>query len=138
MTHFFIPRKDIDKFLNSTRVLVYNMFGSKDENGTRTIADVDMNISSLEEDQIIEMDRTISFSETQSICQPLLKKTNKGYVISEKGFMNLIESMNARMVSNILMKLCADGVLESAFSEETNDFVFWTKNNANEEPKEDQ
>ena len=114
------------------------MFGSKDESGTKTIADVDMNISSLEEDQIIEMDRTISFSETQSICQPLLKKTSKGYVISEKGFMNLIESMNARMVSNILMKLCADGVLESAFSEETNDFVFWTKDNANEEPKEDQ
>jgi hypothetical protein len=41
--------------------------------------------------------------------------------------MAFIESLNSRLVSNMLHKLSMEGFLESAFDSNLNDFVFWVK-----------
>ena len=39
----------------------------------------------------------------------------------------MIEHVNQRMVSNIIAKLVNGGLLESAFDDEKNEFIFWKK-----------
>jgi hypothetical protein len=43
------------------------------------------------------------------------------------------------MVSNILTKLVSDGIIESAFDTEKNDFIFWVKeqDDQNSKPETD-
>jgi hypothetical protein len=39
------------------------------------------------------------------------------------------------MISNILSKLVSEGLLDSAFDTEKNDFIFWVKENNGKEEK---
>jgi hypothetical protein len=41
------------------------------------------------------------------------------------------------MVSNIISGLVQKGLVETAFDEEANDFVFWVKKNEEEKPETD-
>ena len=74
-----------------------------------------------------EIDLTISRSEVENIAIPFLKKKNGKYKISDKILQTIIEKINSRMISNSLNKLVSEGVIESAFDSELNDFVFWIK-----------
>lgn len=74
-----------------------------------------------------EIDLTISRSEVENIAMPFLKKNNGKYKISDKILQTIIEKLNSRMISNSLNKLVSEGVIESAFDSELNDFVFWIK-----------
>lgn len=116
---------DFDLFIQSTRILVYSMFGDKDCD----IATMNLHMEDLNESEQKEINICLSFNETMSIAKNYVKliKKNKTYAISESKYMKLIESLNARLVSNLLNKLANEGILESAFDEEINDFVFWAK-----------
>jgi hypothetical protein len=116
---------DIEGFVESTRVLVYNMFGEEEKN----IDDIDLEISNLDSESLTEINRCLTQEESKSIVMDYVKKskTNEHYTISTDRYMKFIESLNSRLVSNILSKLSSDGHLESAFDEESNDFIFWTK-----------
>lgn len=46
----------------------------------------------------------------------------------------MIETFNSRMVSNMLNNLVNKGVLETAYDSESDDFIFWTKNDTNQPP----
>ena len=76
-----------------------------------------------------EMNKTLPLEECLLISKQHIKiKTNKKtkeieYYINDKILFSLLESFNTRMVSNILNKLTNDGLLESAFDEEKNDFI---------------
>jgi hypothetical protein len=121
--------KNLEDFVNSTRTVVYNSFGNNDSSD-----DISLEISTNDKE---EMDRVLSYNEALGIVQQNLKKQrNKKtntirYVLSEKIFIEIIESLNQRMISNILGKLCNKGLIESAFDSELNDFVFWVKDENN-------
>lgn len=121
---------DIEKFVESTRVIVYSSFGDNQ----KPLNEFSIFIDDLNDEDKIELDKCLSQSESLVISKTYLKiiKSKKDtikYKISTKSYMSLIESLNSRMISNILQKLTSDGVLESAYDEKLNDFIFWVKDN---------
>jgi hypothetical protein len=120
---------DISLFVESSRVLVYSAFG---ENHSE-LDELNINISSLDKEEKTELDECLPQQECMLIAKDFLvpSKNCKISKISEKKYKAFIDSLNARMVSNMLNKLSHDGFLESAFDEESNDFIFWVKENEN-------
>lgn len=74
-----------------------------------------------------ELDEILSKQESDNIALPFLKKYKDTYKVSEKTIIKIIEKLNSRMISNSLNKLVSDGIIESAYDSELNDFVFWIK-----------
>lgn len=121
---------DLSEFIEHARRLVFKFFGEVNKNQSDDLVTI---LSSLSIDEEKELDSTLSFAECESIAKQFLKKKiNKktkiiSYYINDKILMEMLESINSRLVSNILNKLVNDGLLESAFDEEANDFIFWIK-----------
>ena len=118
--------KDLDGFINSSRALVFNNFGTKsNESNSSTL--------SLQIDEIdkTELDSILSFEESKVIISDHIRKQknkkNKDirYTLNDKIFLEIITSLNDRMVSNILHSLVNKGFVETGYDEESNDFVFW-------------
>lgn len=119
--------KNIEDFVNASRRLVFQSFGYKSDDQFE-IEDMITNISKQEQQ---ELDKTLSYDEACSIIKPLLKKqTNKKtkkerLVLNEEMYMSIISALNDRLVSNVLNGLVNKGLIETAYDEESNDFVFW-------------
>lgn len=125
--------KDLEEFINASRRLVFQNFGLKSD---YSAIDIDQILNS--EDQK-EMDSILSYSESLSIAIDLLKKQKRKidpnqirYLLNEERYMKILQSMNDRMVSNILNNLVNKGLIETAYDEKSNDFVFWTVENDKE------
>ena len=121
---------DVDQFVEVTRALVYHSFG-----GHQTLPNEFTDVLSLlTEEEKNEMNNYISQTESITILKSFCKrqrnsKTNKKRIlISEEQYMEYIDALNSRMIGNMLAKLASQGVLETAFDEEINDFVFWASN----------
>lgn len=118
---------DVDKFVETTRTLVYHQFGGTEELPKK----IDNLIDSLTKEELQEMNSCLAQSEAETILQKFVKKQrNKNtkeirITISDDDYMLFIEELNTRMIGNMLAKLASQGVLETAFDEELNDFVFW-------------
>jgi uncharacterized membrane protein YgaE (UPF0421/DUF939 family) len=123
---------DVDQFIESTRVLVFNAFGKTEETQLDELSFV---ITSLDKHEIDELNKTLTQEECSIISKDYIKtETNKKtkkvrFVISTEKYMAMIESFNSRMVSNMLNHLTNIGVLESAYDSKSNDFIFWVKEN---------
>lgn len=133
MDNWFVI-KDLDDFIDATRGLVYNHFGSgsnKDETDTLLF---DVNPSEKE-----EMDSILSHDECMIIAKSKLKRQRNKitkeirYTVNEEIYVSIIELFNDRMVSNTLNSLVNKGFIESGFDEETNDFIFWVKDDIKKE-----
>ena len=125
---------DIELFVEGSRLLVYQTFGTKDEEVD--IETVTMSVEDLPKDQADEINECLGQHESKMIALEFLRKRKDGsYVLKKKDYLKFIESLNTRMVSNILHKLSSKGLLESAFDEKENDFVFWPKDEKNKKPK---
>jgi len=138
---------DMDAFTNHVRVLVYNAFGSglSEDKEDKEDPEIDDLISVKPEDKD-ELDKILSFEESLNIVSHIVKKqknkktNNIRYVVNDSIFLQVLESLNDRMVSNLLNNLVNKGVLETGFDNETNDFLFWIKDNDNkksEKPEND-
>lgn len=119
---------DIHKFVESTRVLVYTAFANSDFD----IQNMSMAFTDLTDEEQLELNGCLSTNETINIAKDFVKVKNKGknkksYMISDKDYINLMDALSTRITANLLHKLSNDGILDSAFDEELNDFVFWTK-----------
>lgn len=130
--------KDLEEFIESSRSLVYNNFG----NTTDKMDSIDTMLSTIVEgDDRKELDKILSYEESSIIIKNVLrkeinKKTKKHrYVMTEKMFISMIESLNDRMVSNILNGLVNKGMLETGYDEESNDFIFWIKDENKKEKR---
>lgn len=116
---------DLDDFVDRVRGMVYTKFGNWD----------DEIFSEINPEDIEDMDIVLSHRESFNIVKPLLKKdTNKKtkkirYVLNDKIFADIIQDLNSRMVSNLLNSLVKKGIVESSYDSESNDFVFWIKEN---------
>lgn len=123
--------EDIDKFVEASRVLIYHNFGPD-----KTDINIEQSsISQLLPEEQQEIEQCLSQSEALSILHQFIKKRkNKNtrqieYCVSENSYLDYLESLGSRMVSNMLNNLTNAGLLESAFDSETNDFIFWVKDN---------
>jgi hypothetical protein len=118
---------NLEKFVNEIRRIVFAGFGATD------ITDDVLSELMSEIDQE-ELDKTITYEECLNIAYEYIsiKKTRKGkrkIIITEQNFNKLIEDINSRLVSNILVQLVDRGDLETAWDEESNDFIFWVPDN---------
>lgn len=126
---------DIDEFTDKTRAIVYNNFGSWSDNGS----DIDKVIDNMDIKDRDELDKVLSHQESLSIIKQLIRKqTHKiskqsRYILNDDLFITILENLNSRLVSNILNNLVQKGLVESAFDNESNDFVFWVKHDKTDE-----
>jgi len=124
--------KDLDGFINHARELVFKSFGEVNE-----IADDDLThtLTELAPKDKEELNRILTYDECVVIARnhikiKVSKKTKReSYFVNDMILSEILESFNSRMVSNILAKLVGDGLLDSAFDSEKNDFIFWVKDN---------
>lgn len=131
--------KNFSEFVEASRKLVFNNFGSKldDDSSVETML-VDLSI----EDQK-ELDIVLSYSESATIVKSFIKKQkNKKtkesrYLVDEESYMLIITSLNDRLVSNVLNSLVNKGLVETAYDDKCNDFVFWVKDHDKNNKKSD-
>jgi hypothetical protein len=126
---------DLKEFIDGARAIVFNNFGASPDSEDEG---VDLLLSEVKPEEKDELDKILSQEESLIIAKQYLKtQKNKKtesirYVLTEQIFSDILESLNSRMVSNMLNKLANDGMIESAFDEKLNDFVFWVKEKNNE------
>jgi hypothetical protein len=136
---YLVP--DLDNFTDKARAIVYNNFGTwqnKDE--------LDILIDDVKEKDQEEFDKLLSHQESLVIIKTLVKKQKNiktkeiRYKINDDIFADIVYKLNDRMVSNIVNSLVQKGLVESAFDSDANDFVFWIKDqheNEKEKPETD-
>ena len=128
---------DINDLTNSVRALVFNNFGKSTESEEQDKEDALVNNLLFEVDpkDQKELDRVLSYSESliivkQHTKKQIHKKTDKTrYIMNNDMFLTIIESLNDRMVSNLLNSLVNRGFVETAYDDEAEDFVFCVKDN---------
>jgi regulator of PEP synthase PpsR (kinase-PPPase family) len=126
--------KDLEEFTENVRRLVFSGFGKAVEETQDDFTDMITKLSSEEE---TEMNEVLTQQESILIVESLVRKQTKKttkqirYVLNEKIFTDILEALNARLVSNILSNLNTRGLIESAYDDELNDFVFWVKEDDN-------
>lgn len=124
---------DLEIFVDKTRAIVFNSFGKKQ---TKEWSEVGLDIVSDNERD--EFDKILSHDESMNIAKDMLRKqTHKHtlktrYLVSDTVYYKLVSSLNERMIGNILNSLVNKGLVEAAFDDESNDFVFWCKDTENE------
>jgi predicted transcriptional regulator len=88
-----------------------------------------------------EFDKVLSHQESLVIVKENLKRERNKitkkirYILNDDIFAEIVYKLNDRMVSNIISGLVQKGLVETAFDEEANDFVFWVKNDQEEKEK---
>ena len=132
---------DLDKFTNYLRTMVYVNFNGSvlkyiDEEDTEEEPDLslDCDINDLTDDEREELNNLLALSECLTIVKDTAKRLRhkktkeKVYLISIDGVGDVIENIQRRFISNMISILVKKGYLDSAFDEDRNDFIFWTKN----------
>ena len=128
--------KDISEFVDKTRTLVFNNFGKQNPE-----EDIDSLLNNIKPEEQAEFDSILSHNESMIITKALVKKQkNKNnkkirYVINDSIYYDIIQSLNDRMVSNLLNNLVNKGFIETGFDEKSNDFIFWIKDETQNPPK---
>lgn len=130
---------DLEEFTQSARKLVYNGFGKgvveDPDEFTKLVTDITP-------EEFEELNQILSQKEALLIVTNIAKeqkhkyKKTSRYIIDEKLFSQIIEAMNARLVSNILTSLASKGLIESAYDPGVDDFVFWVNEDENKETDE--
>lgn len=119
--------KDLSEFVNSTRKMVFHFFGKlNDEENPNSLL---KEIWDMSEEELAELDSTLTYDECLIITKDHLRVETKNmsdrYYVSDSIFMTIVEEINSRLVSNILNRLAAKGLIETAFDDTINDFCFW-------------
>ena len=128
---FIVP--DLDEFVYKVRTIVFNNFGNWNTDTEEIIDNIDVKPDDQE-----EFDKLLSHSESLVIVKEFIKKerhkkTKKiRYILNDKIFEDIVTKLNDRMVSNIMTSLVSKGLVESAFDDKINDFVFWVKDDNTE------
>lgn len=124
--------KDLSEFVNSTRKMVFHFFGKLNEGDLDSVL---KEIWDMSEEELEELDSTLTYEECLIITKNLLKtetqNDKQSYYVSDSMFMTIVEEINSRLVSNILNRLAAKGLIETAFDDTINDFVFWVNGDEN-------
>lgn len=131
---YLVP--NVEDFVETVRKLVFNSLGREEEKED----DQDSLLEISSKDQK-EFDKVLTQTESMVIAKDLLRKQinkktqEERYMVTDEIIFQIIESLNDRMVSNILNSLVNKGVIESAYDTESNDFIFWVKDNEEQNNK---
>lgn len=132
---------DLSDFTDKARAIVYNNFGTWQDR-----SDLDILIDDVKDEEQEEFDKMLSHQESLVIVKENVKvqknkRTKKiRYILNDTIFADIVHKLNDRMVSNIIGNLVQKGLVETAFDNEANDFVFWVKEddkNKEEKPETD-
>lgn len=129
---------DIEALINTTRAVVFNSFGK-----TKTETPDDISLDKVMDSEQEELDSILSYDESLLIAKGMFKKQKhkkskeERYVISDAMYYEYISALNERMIGNILNSLVNKGLVEAGFDSESNDFVFWIKDDKEEKPETD-
>ena len=121
---------DLSDFTDKARAIVHNNYGSWDNE-----SEVEDLIDDVAENEQEDFDKMLSHQESLVIVKEQIKKErNKKngrirYILNDVIFVEIVSKLNDRLTSNIMSSLVQKGLVESAFDEEANDFVFWIKDN---------
>lgn len=134
--------KDFDSFVDHARSLVFKFFGTMNDEINDPLSET---LSVLNDMEAEELDKVLSHDESALIIRNHTKisinpKTKvESFKITDEILYKVLEELNSRLVSNILAQLVNKNILETAFDNEKNDFVFWIKNEPdnNKKPKTD-
>lgn len=132
----YLEISNIDKLVNFSRRLIYYNFD--DESEKLSDADFFEQVQKIKQEDMPELDKYLPFDEAKNIMKSLLikrrhKKTKVAKLfMKESDYDELLIQLNKRMVSNIVRGLVNKGVVESAFDDEKNDFIFWVKDKYDE------
>lgn len=135
MKEYYLIISDFDEFINASRRLVFKYFGEKQ------IDESDL-FTELNEIDQEELDSNLSYDESAIIAKGILIKQkhkvsgDTRYLVNDEKYMLILEELNTRLVSNLLNSLVNKGLVESAYDDESNDFVFWIKNDNKDKQKE--
>jgi DNA-binding HxlR family transcriptional regulator len=125
---------DLDDFTDKARAIVYNNFGVWNNPDN-----MDVIIDDVVENEKEQFEKVLSHQESVIIVKELVKRQkNKKtkeirYTLNDTIFVEIVHSLNDRMVSNTINALVQKGLVETAFDDESNEFVFWVKNDQEEE-----
>jgi hypothetical protein len=116
--------KDLDQFAVYIRKISLHKFSE-----TNKVVDDEFSSSFLKEKENIKNDdEIISIKEVENIIFSLARENNEEeLLLNDKILHNIIEAINERIVTNLLNILANKDIVESAFDEKVNDFVFWIK-----------
>ena len=119
---------NVKKLIDFSRRIVYHNFD--DENEHLTDKDFLKKVDSIKVDDA-EMDSLLPYNECKNIMKPFLvrvvTKNEIYFKIEEDDYDLFLNQLSRRMISNIVKDLVSKGMVESAFDNEKNDFVFWIK-----------
>lgn len=128
---------DIEAFTDYVRNIVYINFKDSDIEEEEYEIDMSTGFDNLTKEEQTELENVLDKKECKNIIKETSRKVKNKKTKEVKYLMNdtilykIIESINQRMVSNIISNLVKKGLLESAFDTEKNDFVFWKKETKN-------
>lgn len=121
---------NVRKLINFSRRIVYHNFD--EDNNNLTDKEFLEKVDQVEVDDK-EMNHLLPYSECKAIIKPYLIDVDtdtadlKYFKIKEEDYDEFLVELNKRMVSNIVKDLVSKGLVDSAFDNEKNDFVFWVK-----------
>jgi Mg/Co/Ni transporter MgtE len=135
--------KDLTAFVNYSRSLIFDTFSTNQKESLKNPEKYNNFIETLSLDERQELDSVLSLEESSAIVKSMVKsQQNKKtkeirYILTDKLFISILESLNDRMTSNILNNLVNKGLVETAYDSDTNDFIFWVKDENKEKPDTD-
>jgi hypothetical protein len=126
----FMEVVNLDKLVEFSRQLIFYNFAIEDDDD-ETDDEFIAKVKNIKKEDKEELDRLLPFQESKLIFKSSIKKqvnrrTKKvRYVIKESDYDEVLVELNSRMVSNIIRSLVKKGLVETAFDDDKNDFVFW-------------
>ena len=121
---------DFFGFTSSLREMIIEDFYSEEEKFKKN------KFGGLFKEQKEQIEKRLSLQEAENIVSSFIKtkKDNLGndsYTISKKSLAKALKDLNTRITSNILKDLVSKGVVDTAYDNEKNDFIFWIKDQGN-------
>lgn len=126
----FMEVVNLDRLVEFSRQLIFYNFAIEDDDD-ETDDEFIAKVKNIKKEDKEELDRLLPFQESKLIFKSSLRKqvnrkTKKvRYVIKESDYDEVLVELNSRMVSNIIRSLVKKGLVEAAFDDDKNDFVFW-------------
>jgi hypothetical protein len=120
---------NVDEFVESIRSIILENFYENDAKLPKEISKFDELMKTKRE----KIEEKLTIQEAKNIIKPILKTVinsvgQEEYTVSHRNFKRMLDQLNRRIISNILMELVSEGLIETGFDEEKNDFIFWVNN----------
>lgn len=119
---------NVSQFADYLRKVVYLNFRDSTEDDD---TDISKCFNQLTDEEKKELNNCLTLNESEVIVKENSrrmkhKKTKQTVYLMNNNILNkLLENLNQRLVSNIISSLVSKGLLESAYDEKEDDFVFW-------------